>query len=40
MIENKWYSFMFNENTGDDYVAPVFIMLFIVGFILGAVVSL
>ena len=40
MIKNKWYIFMFNEKTGDDYVTPVFILLFIIGFILGAIVSL
>ena len=40
MENKKWYDFMFNDITGDDYVAPVFILLLVIGFILGAVASL
>lgn len=40
MTENKWYKFMFNNRTGDDYVLPMFILVFITGFILGAIASL
>lgn len=41
MTKNKkWYDFMFNDKTGDDYVTPMFILVFIIGFILGALAAL
>lgn len=40
MIKDKWYSFLFNEHTGDDYVSSFVILVFIIGFILGALASL
>lgn len=39
MIKDKWYRFLFNNTTGDDYMFPFVMLLLITGFILGAVVA-